>query len=140
VTDTLGEFVECTRCHNKFHPSVRDHSPEQIEELQKPWQCSGCRCLNPPSEMRCLNCKESRPRKEVTRQAAPARAGQDSGAFRASPRNSSVGSTTTKARDDLPDLAAITAANKCPECGAVNSLVALHCKAYGCRLGANSGK
>jgi hypothetical protein len=136
----LGQFIECTRCHNKFQPSVRDLSPEQIEEMQKPWQCRCCQCLNPPSEMRCLNCKELRLAKKVAGQGEMTRAGQDNGAFREATRNSGARSTGAKAQSGVQDLAAIIASNKCPECGVVNSLVALHCKGCGRRLGADREK
>ena len=137
---TLGEFIECTRCRSKFQPFVLTLSPGQIEEMQKPWECVGCKCLNPPSEIRCLNCKERRPTKRGSDQAAPARAEKDNGAFQASPRASGTRPTTANAQNDSRGLAAVMASNKCDKCGVVNSLVALHCKACGSRLGADRGE
>jgi hypothetical protein len=84
-TNTIGEFIECRECGTTFQPSIRDLSPEQIEERQRPWKCSDCQGLNPPSEMHCLNCKARRPRKDVAGQAAPARGGQDHGTFPETP-------------------------------------------------------
>jgi hypothetical protein len=184
--ETIAEAVRCHYCRDAFSPEILTRSAEQIEEMHKPWTCSGCTCLNPKSEMRCLNCRERRPgtdsllpanqtsptprpveepwqcpscdtmnpnlevrcnscfarrpAKELridSKRAAidPPRDHPLREAIRDASGTSPRKNPTAAERKDDADLAALLASNKCPECGKVNSLVALHCKGCGCRLG-----
>ncbi len=132
-TRTLGEYVECRDCGDSFHPAILEHSAAEIEERQRPWTCVDCQGLNPPSEMRCLNCHARRVRVEEATPAAPARDRQTSETFRgAPPRPTPPAPAPPPAAG--PDLATLIASNRCKDCGVVNSLVALHCKSCGVRL------
>ncbi len=132
-TELFGDYLECQKCGVTFPPAIRDLSPAEIEERQRPWTCSQCQSLNPRSEMRCLNCKARRPGLDGIGSIAPAQAGPHHITLEP-PSQSDRRLPARDHQSDSRDLEKLMASNRCPECGVVNSLVALHCKGCGCRV------
>ncbi|HEX8907433.1 MAG TPA: zinc-ribbon domain-containing protein [Longimicrobiaceae bacterium] len=55
-TDTLGEYLRCTRCLGQFNTFVATMSAEQVEALVRPWYCNNCANHNPSAEGYCVAC------------------------------------------------------------------------------------